>query len=155
MVVTYNQLTGLKLVNRASFRAIEIFPNLASGTISLTGDVTLHLGPPVAVLLQSDNITNLAIPRLPKGTILIKSKTVAILKSLRGKDSRSKGKPSFKWVTHRTGPLYTPAFAITDQKSQGKQFSEVLLNLKGVHNSSAMTKPSFISLYVQLSRAQK
>ncbi len=51
---------------------------------------------------------------------------------MRGKDPRLRGKPGFRWVTHRTGPLCTPAFAMTDQKSQGKQFSEVLLNLKGV-----------------------
>ena len=44
---------------------------------------------------------------------------------------------------------------MTDQKSQGKQFSEVLLNLKGVHGSSAATKPSFMSLYVQLLRAER
>jgi hypothetical protein len=44
---------------------------------------------------------------------------------------------------------------MTDQKSQGKQFSEVLVNLKGVHSSGTATRPSFISLYVQLSRAER
>jgi len=44
---------------------------------------------------------------------------------------------------------------MTDQKSQGKQFSQVLLNLKGVYGSNAATKPSFMSLYVQLSRAER
>ncbi|GKU12202.1 unnamed protein product [Fusarium langsethiae] len=44
---------------------------------------------------------------------------------------------------------------MTDQKSQGKQFSEVLLNLKGVYGSSSETRPSFMSLYVQLSRAER
>jgi hypothetical protein len=56
--------------------------------------------------------------------------------------------------THRTGPLCTSAFAMTDQKSQGKQFSDVLVNLKGVHSSGTATRPSFMSLYVQLSRAE-
>ncbi|EAQ83552.1 predicted protein [Chaetomium globosum CBS 148.51] len=64
------------------------------------------------------------------------------------------GKPGFRWVTHRTGPLCTPAFAMTDQKSQGKQFSDVLVNLKGVRGGGTATRPSFMSLYVQLSRAQ-
>jgi hypothetical protein len=41
---------------------------------------------------------------------------------------------------------------MTDQKSQGKQFSSV--NLKGVHSSGTATRPSFMSLYVQLSRAE-
>ena len=155
VVVTRNQLIGLKLVNGAPFRAVDIFPDFSAGAIALASDTTLHVGPPVAVLLQSDDIADLAIPRLPQGTILIKIKTVAIPESMRGKKTRSRGKPGFEWVTHRTGPLCTPAFAMTDQKSQGKQFPEVLLNLKGVHGSSTATKPSFMSLYVQLSRAEK
>src|SRR5437870_5204673 len=105
VVVTRNQLTGLKLVNGATFRALNIFPDLASGTIALASDVTLHLGPPAAVLLQSDEIGDLAIPGLPKGTILIKSKMVAIPDTMRGKNTRSRGKPGFKCVTYRTGPL--------------------------------------------------
>ena len=155
VVVTRNQLTGLKLVNGAPFSAVDIFPDLAYGTIALASDATLHLGPPAAILLQSDDIAGLAIPGLPQGTILIKSKTLAIPEAMRGKDSRSRAKPGFQWLTHRTGPLCTPVFAMTDQKSQGKQFSEVLLNLKGVYGSSTATRPSFMSLYVQLSRAER
>ena len=82
--------------------------------------MTLYLGPPVAVLLQLDNIADFTIPRLLKGTILVKSKMVAIPEFLRGKDGKLRGKLGFRWVTYRTGPLYTPAFVITDQKSQGK-----------------------------------
>ncbi|KAK4234437.1 ankyrin repeat-containing domain protein [Achaetomium macrosporum] len=40
---------------------------------------------------------------------------------------------------------------MTDQKNQGKQFSDVLLNLKGIHGSGTASRPSFMSLYVQLS----
>jgi hypothetical protein len=155
VVVTRNQFVGLKVVNGAPFKAADIFPDLSAGTIALASDVTLHLGPPVAVLLESDDSAGLAIPGLPNGTILIKSKTVAVPNHMRGKEARSRGKPGFRWVTHRTGPLCTPAFAMTDQKSQGKQFSEVLVNLKGVHSSGTATRPSFMSLYVQLSRAER
>jgi ATP-dependent DNA helicase PIF1 len=154
VVVTRNQFVGLKVVNGAPFKAVDIFPNLASGTIALASDATLHLGPPMAVLLESDDSAGVAIPGLPNGTILIKSKTVAIPNAMRGKEARSRGKAGFRWVTHRTGPLCTPAFAMTDQKSQGKQFSDALLNLKGVHSSGTATRPSFMSLYVQLSRAE-
>ncbi|KAK4118192.1 hypothetical protein N657DRAFT_716165 [Parathielavia appendiculata] len=153
VVVTRNQFVGLKVVNGAPFRAVDIFPDLASATIALAGDVTLHLGPPVAVLLQSDDSTDLAIPGLPNGTILIKSTTFAVPGHMRGKTPRSRGKPGFRWVTHRTGPLCTPACAMTDQKSQGKQFSSVLVNLKGAHAGDTATRPRFMSLYVQLSRA--
>jgi hypothetical protein len=155
VVATRNQFVGLKVVNGAPFRAVDISPNVATGTIALASDVTLHLRPPVAVLLQSDDSAGLAIPYLPNGTILIKSKTVAIPNQMRGKEGRSRGKPGFRRVTHRTGPLCTPAFAMTDQKSQGKQFSEVLVNLKGAHTSGTATRPSFMSLYVQLSRAER
>jgi len=51
VIVTRNQFTGLKLVNGAAFRAVEIFPDLSVGTIALASDATLHLGPPIAVLL--------------------------------------------------------------------------------------------------------
>jgi ATP-dependent DNA helicase PIF1 len=155
VVVTRNQFVGLKVVNGAPFKAVDIFPDLACGTIALARDVTLHLGPPAGVLLQSDDSAGLAIPGLPNGTILIKSKTVAVPNHMRGKEARSRGKPGFRWVTHRTGPLCTPAFAMTDQKSQGKQFSDVLVNLKGAHSSGTATRPSFMSLYVQLSRAER
>ncbi|RXG41776.1 hypothetical protein VDGE_30528 [Verticillium dahliae] len=155
VVVTRNQLTGLKLVNGAPFRAVDIIPDLAFRTIALASDVTLHLGPPAAVLLQSDDIADLGIPGLPKGTILVKSKMVAIPESMRGKNPTWRGKPGFERVTHRTGPQCTPAFAMTDQKSQGKQFPEVLVNLKGGHGSGMMTRLSFMSLYVQLSRAER
>ena len=117
MVISRNQLLRLKLVNRASFKTVNIFPNLTFNTITLTSDVTFYLRPPAAVLLQLDDIADLAIPGLPKGTILIKSKTVAIPESMRGKGNRSRGKPGFKWVTHRTGPLCTLVFVMTDQKS--------------------------------------
>ncbi len=108
-MVTRNQFVGLKVVNGAPFKAVDIFPDLASGTIALASDATLYLGPPAAVLLQSDDIADLAIPGLPVGTILLKSKTVAIPEAMRGKGPRSRGKPGFRWVTHRTGPLCTPA----------------------------------------------
>jgi hypothetical protein len=72
VVVTRNQFVGLKVVNGAPFKAADIFPDLACGTIALASDVTLRLGPPVAVLLQSDDSAGLANPGLPNGTILIK-----------------------------------------------------------------------------------
>ena len=62
---------------------------------------------------------------------------------------------AFDRATHRTRPLCTPAFAMSDRKSQGKQFPQVLLNLKGVYGSGTVTRPAFMSLYVHLSRAER
>ena len=78
VVVTRNQLTGPKLVNGATFQAVDIVPDSTFDTIALASDMTLNLGPPAAVLLQSNNIVDLAIPGLPHGVILVKSKTVAV-----------------------------------------------------------------------------
>jgi hypothetical protein len=62
VVVTRNQFVGLKVVNGAPFKAVDIFPDLSAGTIALAGDVTLRLGPPVAILLESDDSAGLAVP---------------------------------------------------------------------------------------------
>ncbi len=72
--MTRNQHIGLKVVNGAPFTAADIFPDLAYSTLAVAKDVTLHLGPPAAVLLQSNDIADPAITGLPKGTILIRSK---------------------------------------------------------------------------------
>jgi hypothetical protein len=126
VVVTRNPVHRVEGGQWASFKAVEIFPDLPSGTIALASDVTFHLAPPMTILLQSDDIADVAIPVLPKWIILIKRTMVAIPDFMRGKCPRSRGKPGFEWVIHRTGPLCTSAFAMTDQKNQGKQFSEDL-----------------------------
>ncbi|KAK7928542.1 hypothetical protein PG985_005540 [Apiospora marii] len=132
VVVTRNLHVGLKLVNGAPFTAVDVVPDPVYASIAVASDVTFHLRPPLTVLLQSDAIAELAIPGLPPGTVMLRSQTVAIPESLRGKGGPlSRDKPGFQRVTHRTGPLCTSAFAVTDRKSQGKQFAEVLLNLKG------------------------
>ena len=39
--------------------------------------------------------------------------------------------------------------------ANSKQFPNILLHLKGVHGSSTATQPGFMSLYVQLLRAER
>ncbi len=127
--MTRNQLTGLKLVNGAPYRAVEVYPDLSAGSITLASNGTPHLAPSLAVLLQSDDVGDLAIPRLPTGAILIQSKAVAIPEVMRG---RSRGKPGFDWVTDRTEPLCTPALAMTDQKSQRSSSQRSFLTPKAL-----------------------
>lgn len=93
-------------------------------------------------------------------------------KEMRGlTDDQSVAKPGFRQVTHRAGPWCTPAFAITNCKSQGKTFRSVLLNLKGPRSGSGQagkpakgaagdaapasegSKPSLMSVYFHVSRA--
>ncbi|KAK8052650.1 hypothetical protein PG996_011951 [Apiospora saccharicola] len=119
VVVTRNLHVGLKLVNSAPFTAADVVLDPAYSSIAVASDVTFHLGPPLAVLLQSDAIADLAIPGLPPGTALLRSQTVAIPEPMRGRGGpQSRGKPGFQGVTRRTGPPCTPTFAMTDQKSQ-------------------------------------
>ncbi len=66
-MVTRNHI-GLKVVNGAPFTAADSFPDLAYSTLATAKDMTLHLDPPAAVLLQSDDMADLAIPGLPKGS---------------------------------------------------------------------------------------
>lgn len=58
--------------------AADIVPDLAIDAIALASDVALHLGPPLGVVLQSDEIAGRKIPGLPQEMLLLKSKTVAI-----------------------------------------------------------------------------
>ncbi len=74
VVVTRNQLPGLKLVNGAPFTAVDVFPDLTRGSIAVSTDVTLHLGPPMGILLQSDETAHVAIPGLPKGRFWSRAK---------------------------------------------------------------------------------
>ncbi|EAQ89279.1 predicted protein [Chaetomium globosum CBS 148.51] len=79
---------------------------------------------------------DLAIPGLPNGTILIKSKTVAIPSQMRGKEGRWRGKPGFRSEEPRQTILGCA------RQPQRRPLS------------GTATRPSFMSLYVQLSRAE-
>jgi len=80
--MTRNQLTGLKVINRALFKAIHIFFDLISNTIALINNITFHLISSVAVFFQSDDVSNFTISGLSKNTILVKNKTVTIFDAL-------------------------------------------------------------------------
>ncbi|KAM4063402.1 PIF1-like helicase [Hirsutella rhossiliensis] len=146
VVVNKNIYTGLKVVNGADFTAVDVILDPNHPGYHLADDVTIHFGPPLGILLQSEETKALAIPSLPVGTVLIRPMSHTL-------DSTNS---HFKFLSARCtrrGLPVVPAFVLTDYKAQGKTFVEVLLELRG--NRVTNGEPSrcdFTSLYVQLSR---
>ncbi|KAM4055420.1 PIF1 protein [Hirsutella rhossiliensis] len=63
-----NIYTGLKVVNGADFTAVDVILDPNHPGYHLADDVTIHFGPPLGILLQSEETKALAIPSLPVGT---------------------------------------------------------------------------------------
>lgn len=51
IVVNKNIYTGLKIINRAEFTAIDVIPDLKSLGYYLIDDITIYFGPPLGILL--------------------------------------------------------------------------------------------------------
>ena len=147
VVLTKNIFPGLKMVNGAEFTALDVLPDVAYPGYHLADDVTIHFGPPHALILQSDETKHFAIPGIPEGTLLLKQAGAATMKPT----SRA-----FQFLSsscRRSGLPCSPAFAMTDFKAQGSTFPKVMLELLGKKvTTTGPSKCDFMSLYVQLSR---
>jgi hypothetical protein len=148
VVVNKNTYTGLKVVNGAEFTAADIIPDPKSPGYHLANDVTIHFGPPLGILLESQETKNLAIPALPTGTVLIRPITHTL-------DPANSHYRFLSGKCSRRGLPVVPAFVLTDYKAQGKTFEDVLLELRGNRMTNGQpSKCDFTSLYVQLSRCR-
>ncbi|XP_044720171.1 PIF1-like helicase domain-containing protein [Hirsutella rhossiliensis] len=87
VVVNKNIYTGLKVVNGADFTAVDVIIDPNHPGYCLADDVTIHFGPPLGILLQSEETKTLAIPSLPGKTF------VEVLLELRG-NRVTNGEPS-------------------------------------------------------------
>src|SRR5216117_1403100 len=150
VVVTKNTLSGLEVVNGAEFNAIDVIPDPAFPGYFLSDDTTIHFGPPSGLLLASDDTKHFAIPGIPAGTVLLKPDPATSMKRTAS---------NFTFLSEkcrRTGLPCTPAFVVTDYKSQGRSFTDLLLELRGKFTTTTgPSKCDFMSLYVQLSRATR
>ena len=150
VVVTKNTLSGLGVVNGAEFNAIDVIPDPAFPGYFLSDDTTIHFGPPSGLLLASDDTKHFAIPGIPAGTVLLKPDPATSMKRTAS---------NFTFLSEkcrRTGLPCTPAFVVTDYKSQGRSFTDLLLELRGKFTTTTgPSKCDFMSLYVQLSRATR
>ncbi|KAJ3454832.1 hypothetical protein MRS44_013432 [Fusarium solani] len=148
VVVNKNTYTGLKVVNGAEFTAADVIPDPKSPGYHLADDVTIHFGPPLGILLESQETKDLAIPALPTGTVLIRPTTHTL-------DPANSHYRFLSGKCARRGLPVVPAFVLTDYKAQSKTFVEVLLELRGNRMTNGQpSKCDFTSLYVQLSRCR-
>jgi hypothetical protein len=148
VVVNKNTYTGLRVVNGAEFTAADLIPDPKFPGHYLADDVTIHFGPPLGILLESQETKDITIPTLPAGTLLIRPITHVL-------DPANSCYKFLSGKCTRRGLPVVPAFVLTDYKAQGKTFVDVLLELRG--NRVANGQPSrcdFTSLYVQLSRCK-
>lgn len=148
VVVNKNTYAGLKVVNGAEFTAADVIPDPKSPGYQLADDVTIHFGPPLGILLESQETKGLTIPALLVGTVLIRPITHTL-------DPANSNYRFLSGKCSRRGLPVVPAFVLTDYKAQGKSFKDVLLELRGNRTTNGQpSKCDFTSLYVQLSRCR-
>ncbi|KJZ68691.1 hypothetical protein HIM_11918 [Hirsutella minnesotensis 3608] len=151
IVVNQNTHQGLKLVNGASYSAVEVIVDKAYPGHRISADMTIHFGPPAGIILESETTRCLHFVGMPPGTILLTPTTVKIQcqrkRLWQHNDVSRKGLPC------------AAAFACTDYKVQGRTLERVALELRGTRTTKmdGMVVPSQCdpySLYVQLSRCR-
>ncbi|KAM5341409.1 hypothetical protein ACJ41O_014440 [Fusarium nematophilum] len=72
VIINKNTYTGLRVMNGAEFTAMDVIPDPKFPGYYLADNVTIHFGPPLGILLESQDTKDLAIPALPTGTVLIR-----------------------------------------------------------------------------------
>jgi hypothetical protein len=151
VVVNHNTHQGLKLVNGASYTAVEVVLDKAHPGHRISADMTVHFGPPAGIILESDTTRDFHFVGMPQGTILLTPMSVKI--------QCQRKRPWQKDDVSRKGLPCAAAFACTDYKVQGGTFERVALELRGTRttNIDGRVVPSQCdpySLYVQLSRCR-
>jgi hypothetical protein len=153
MPVGVNQNThqGLKVVNGASYTAVDIVVDRAYPGHRISDNTILHFGPPAAILVAGESTKNFHFVGMPPRTILLTPISMKI-------DCQKK-RPWQQTEVSRRGLPCTAAFACTDYKVQGRTLEWVALELRGTRttNIDGQTMTSQCdpySLYVQLSRCR-
>ncbi|KJZ70119.1 hypothetical protein HIM_10489 [Hirsutella minnesotensis 3608] len=151
VVVNHNTHQGMKLVNGASYSAVEVIVDKAYPGHRISADMTIHFGPPAGIILESETTKDLHFVGMPPGTILLTPMSVRIY--------RQRKWPWQRNDVSRKGLPCAAAFACTDYKVQGRTLERVALELRGTRTTKVdgMVVPSQCdpySLYVQLSRCR-
>jgi hypothetical protein len=123
MSVVMNQNThqGLKLVNGASYTALDVIVDKAYPGHHISANTILHFGPPAGILLAGETTTDLHFVGMPPGTILLMPISIKI-------ECQRKWPWQQNDVTCRGLPCVA-AFACTDYKVQGGTFDNIALDL--------------------------
>ncbi|KAF1807901.1 hypothetical protein P152DRAFT_469269 [Eremomyces bilateralis CBS 781.70] len=149
IVVNHNTHQGLKLVNGASYAALDVVLDEAYPGHRVDADTILHFGPPAGILLASETARDFRFVGMPAGTVL--------LTPISTKIECQRKRPWQKHHVSRRGLPCTAAFACTDYKVQGKTLNPVALELRGtrvtnIDGKAVASQCDPYSLYVQLSR---
>jgi hypothetical protein len=149
VVVNQNTHQGLKLVNGASYTAVDIIPDKAHPGYWINADTILHFGPPAAIVLAPETTREFHFVGMPPGTILLTPISTEI--------PCQRKRPWQRHDTSRRGLPYSAAFACTDYKVQGRTLARVALELSRtrtteIHGQAVPSQCDPYSLYVQLSR---
>lgn len=150
VIVKQNIHQGLKVVNGASYTALDIIVDKAHPVHRVSADTILHFGPPAAILLTGESTKDLHLVGMPPGTILL-TPTSTKIECQRKRPWRQTG-------VSRRGLPCTAAFACTDYKVQGRTLEQVALELRGTRTTNfdgqaVASQCDPYSLYVQLSRS--
>jgi hypothetical protein len=149
VVVNQNTHQGLKLVNGASYTALDVILDKAYPGHRINADTILHFGPPAGMLLAAETTKDFGFVGMPPGTIL--------LTPISTKIECQRKRPWQRNDVSRKGLPCVAAFACTDYKVQGRTLERVALELRGTRttNIDGQIIPTHCdpySLYVQLSR---
>ncbi|RYP91991.1 hypothetical protein DL770_001846 [Monosporascus sp. CRB-9-2] len=151
IAVSQNAYQGLKLVNGASYTALDVFPNKAHPGHRINADTVLRLGRPAGIVLASKTTRDFRFVGMPAST--------ALLTPISTKIECQRKRPWQKSDLSQRGLPYAAAFACTDYKVQSKSLDRVALELRGTRTTNidgeavpAQCDP--YSLYVQLSRCR-
>lgn len=149
IVVNKNTHQGLKVVNGAAYKGVDVILNKSYPGHRISSNIILHFGPPAAIILSSESTKDLNFVGMPSGTILLTPVSVKMdcqkKRAWQRTDCRRRGLPC------------TAAFACTDYKVQSRTLDKVALELRGTRTMTVRGQavPSACdpySLYVQLSR---
>lgn len=151
VVVTQNTYQALKVVNGASYAALDVVLDKKYPGHRISADTVLHFGPPAAIVLEGEITKDFHFVGIPPGTVLLTAVSTRI--------ERARKRP---WQRHDVVPRGLPcaaAFACTDYKVQGRTLERVALELRGtrstvVDGKSVPSQCNAYSLYVQLSRCR-
>lgn len=151
VVVNRNTHQGQKLVNGASYTAVDVILDKAYPGHRISAEMALHFGPPAGIVLASKTTAEFHFVGMPAGTILLTPMSTKI--------ECQRKRPWQKHTVSRRGLPCTAAFACTDYKVQSRTLDRVALELRGTRTTKVDgdTVPSPCdpySLYVQLSRCR-
>jgi ATP-dependent exoDNAse (exonuclease V) alpha subunit len=141
VIITENVHTSLGLVNGKEGTTVGVIFDPTSEIVPIAKNVYLVSLPPIAVIIKLEAARFKPLRGLELGMVPIFRKSMKVFLGKAGKTQ----------VQRVQVPL-TPAYAITEYRSQGRTFENLVLDLETRRTTSR--QKDFASIYVSLSRAK-